>query len=145
MKDESSELREIAKRARGRSAVLVLFAGLDREAINSAVETIASESGRELRRISLTGVVSKYVGETEKNLSQIFADAERAGAVLVFDEADELYGREPAKDGAPDAAWLVEFLAKRRMRFAGAMIVVVTQPARIDERIRKNFDYVLPK
>lgn len=137
-------LREIAKRASGRPAVLVLFAGLNREAIDNAVWTIASESGRELERVNLAAVVSKWVAETEKNLNRIFADAERAGAVLVFDEADALFGREPAKGEAPDAGWLVEFLAKRKESFSGAVIVVVTEPARIDERLRKNFDYVLP-
>jgi AAA+ superfamily predicted ATPase len=136
-------LREIAKRASGRPAVLALFAGLNREAIDNAVWTVASESGRELERFNLAAVVSKYVGETEKNLNRIFADAERAGAVLVFDEADALFGRETTKDGAIDGAWLVEFLARRKEKFAGAVVVTASDGELLDARLRKHFDYVL--
>jgi SpoVK/Ycf46/Vps4 family AAA+-type ATPase len=139
------EVREIAKRAGGRSgAALALFTGSDRELVDNAVSTIANESDRKVQRIDLRQLVSKYAGETEKNLERIFTDAERSGAVLVFDEADALFGREPAKGGAPDGDRILEFLAARKERLAGAIVVVVTDAAAVDDRRRKRFDYVVP-
>ena len=80
-----------ARLTRGRG-VSALFAGAPGTGKTLAAEVIAGELGLHLFRIELAGVVSKYIGETEKNLDRIFAAAEGANAILLFDEADALFG-----------------------------------------------------
>ena len=65
-----------------------------------AADTLAAELATTVTRIDLAATVSKYIGETEKHLDAVFADAERAGAVLLFDEADALFG---ARTGVKDS------------------------------------------
>ena len=67
-----------------------------------AAEIIANELGLDLYQIDLSGVVSKYIGETEKNLERIFAEAENANAILFFDEADALFGKRSEVRDAHD-------------------------------------------
>ena len=66
-----------------------------------AAEVLASELGLDLYRIDLAGVVSKYIGETEKNLRAVFDAAEASGAILFFDEADALFGKRTRGQGQP--------------------------------------------
>ncbi len=66
---------------------------------SAAVAALARELGRRLSRIDLSAVISRYIGETENNLNQLFAQAQRAGAMLFFDDADALFGtRSDVKD-----------------------------------------------
>ena len=78
--------------SRGRGAT-ALFAGASGTGKTLAAEVVAGELGLDLFRIDLSGVVSKYIGETEKNLDRIFRAAEDANAMLFFDEADALFGK----------------------------------------------------
>jgi hypothetical protein len=107
--DQSAQLQEICDQARLRQRVLgdwgfdrklsqgkglaVLFAGPPGTGKTMAAELIAGELGLDLYRIDLAQVVSKYIGETEKNLDRIFAAAAGANAILFFDEADALFGK----------------------------------------------------
>src|SRR5262249_15981093 len=70
-----------------------LFSGPSGTGKTMAAEIIANELGLDLYKIDLSGVVSKYIGETEKNLDRIFHAAEDANAILFFDEADALFGK----------------------------------------------------
>jgi SpoVK/Ycf46/Vps4 family AAA+-type ATPase len=81
-----------ARKVRSRS-VAALFAGPGGTGKTLAPEMLASELGRELRRIDLRAVVGKQIGEMEKNLDRAFKEARAAGAVLLFDEADALFGK----------------------------------------------------
>src|SRR5262249_23042894 len=72
--------------------VNALFAGPSGTGKTMAAEIIANELGLELYKIDLSGIVSKYIGETEKNLDRVFSTAENANAILFFDEADALFG-----------------------------------------------------
>src|ERR1039458_3488881 len=77
----------------------VLFTGLTKRARLSAARVLARELQLDLYRLDLSAVVSKYIGETEKNLRRLFAAAEDSGAILFFDEADALFGkRSEVKD-----------------------------------------------
>src|SRR5262249_34232586 len=71
----------------------VLFSGPSGTGKTMAAEVLAHELGLDLYRIDLSSVVSKYIGETEKNLRRLFDAAEESGAILLFDEADALFGR----------------------------------------------------
>ena len=86
------------KGARG-LGISALFAGRAAPARRMAAEVVASELGLDLYRVDLSQVVSKYIGETEKNLRRVFDAAEDGGAMLLFDEADALFGkRSEVKD-----------------------------------------------
>jgi phage tail sheath protein FI len=88
------QLRELMTRVRDqRLGAVVVFTGSDRAAHTTAAEGIASELACDLYRVDLRRVVSKYIGETEKNLDRILNAAEVVGGVLLFDEADALFGR----------------------------------------------------
>ena len=77
----------------------VLFVGKDAAEKLKAAQAVANGSRRALYRVDLSAVVSKYIGETEKNLNRIFAAVEQSGALLLFDEADALFGkRSDVKD-----------------------------------------------
>ena len=84
----------IASRSRA-----LLFCGRNARA---AAEALAKGLGRDLLYVDLSAVVSKYIGETEKNLERLFSDAEANGALLFFDEADALFGKRTSVKDAHD-------------------------------------------
>lgn len=104
------------------SATLVL-SGVPESAALTA-EAIAHEMGRDLLHVDLQAVMSKYIGETEKNLDRIFRAAEESGAVLFFDEADALFGkRSEVKDSHNRYANIeVTYLLQRIESFPGFVI-----------------------
>ncbi|HXJ67120.1 MAG TPA: ATP-binding protein, partial [Actinomycetota bacterium] len=82
-----------ARRSNGGLGISALFAGPSGTGKTMAAEVLANELRLDLHRIDLSQVVSKYIGETEKNLERVFAAAERTDAILFFDEADALFGK----------------------------------------------------
>ena len=123
-----SALRTIAERARKSPADgPVLFTGPNGEAKLSAARALAGKLQRPFYRIDLAAVVSKYIGETEKNLSVIFDSAEEAGAILFFDEADALFGkRSEVKDSHDRYLNLAARLLLRRLDDYGGLAIVAT-------------------
>ena len=92
--DRQSEIKNLTDRG-----IVALFTGPSGTGKTMAAEVLARDLHLELYRIDLTRVVSKYIGETEKNLSRIFTDAAASRAILFFDEADALFGkRSEVKD-----------------------------------------------
>ena len=102
MKDQSAALKAVASDARAGTRGAVLLAGAAGAAGARAAETLAAELGTTVVRIDLGAVDSKYIGDTEKNLDAVFADAERTGAVLLLDEADALLGKRTGVKDAHD-------------------------------------------
>ena len=90
------------RRLRHGQGLVVMFTGASGTGKTMAAELLAREQGVDLYKVDLAAVVSKYVGETEKNLSQLFADAEGANAILFFDEADALFGKRGEVHDARD-------------------------------------------
>ena len=90
-----------------------------------AVSELAAELDKPLIRIDLSTVVSKYIGETEKNLDRVFQDAAASGAVLLFDEADALFGKRTDVKDAHDryANIEVSYLLDRLEAFDGVVIL----------------------
>lgn len=87
-------------RSRGGAGVIALFAGPSGTGKTMAAEALARDLNLGLYRVDLTAVVSKYIGETEKNLSRVFAGVSESGAILFFDEADALFAKHSdVKDG----------------------------------------------
>jgi AAA+ superfamily predicted ATPase len=98
-----------------------------------AAEAVAHELGRGLLRVDLSAIVSKYIGETEKNLDRVFAAAKDSGAVLFFDEADALFGkRSEVKDSHDRFANIeINYLLQRMESFGGVAIVATKTPVEI--------------
>src|SRR5207245_30617 len=105
--------------------ICVLFAGPSGTGKTTAAEVLAGALQLDLYRIDLSAVVSKYIGETEKNLRRIFDAAEQSGAILLFDEADALFGkRGEVKDSHDRYANIeVSYLLQRMETYPGLAIL----------------------
>ncbi|HEX8127043.1 MAG TPA: ATP-binding protein [Allosphingosinicella sp.] len=132
--------------AYGRRAGLVaLFAGPPGTGKTMAAGVVAHMLGIDLYRIDLSGVVSKYIGETERNLESIFQAAERATAVLFFDEADALFGKRSEVQDAHDRYANIEisYLLQRIERFDGVAILATNLRQNLDEAFMRRIDFVV--
>ncbi len=114
--------------------VNALFAGPSGTGKTMAAEIIAGELGLDLYKIDLSGVVSKYIGETEKNLARIFAEADTSNAILFFDEADALFGKRSEVRDAHDRYANIEiaYLLQKMDEYEGVVILATN--------LRKNMD-----
>ncbi|MFC7310398.1 ATP-binding protein [Streptomyces monticola] len=163
---QTSVLREIVAHVRQRATVhqewgfaatlrrglgvTALFAGGSGTGKTLAAEVMAKELGLDLFIIDLSQVVSKYIGETEKNLRKVFDAAERGGALLLFDEADALFGkRSEVKDSHDRYANLeVSYLLMRMEAYRGLAILTTNMKKALDtafmRRIRFVVDFPFP-
>lgn len=146
-------LRKIIAQARasGASGLRVLLAGAATPNKSRAAQVLARELQLKLYRVDLAAVVSKYIGETEKNLDLVFSAAEASDAVLFFDEADALFGkRTKVKDAHDRYANLdVSYIAQRLQRHCGVVLVAATRKGNLDEaftrRLRVVVDFSPPR
>jgi hypothetical protein len=154
-------LRELATRARHREQVIgewgmqpgggrgrgitALFAGDSGTGKTMSAEVIAGELGLDLYSINLSTVVDKYVGETEKNLERIFTEADGVNAVLLFDEADALFGKRSEVRDAHDRYANIEvaYLLQRMESFDGLAILSTNMRANLDEAFLRRLDAVI--
>jgi hypothetical protein len=122
-----------------------LFAGPSGTGKSMAAEVIAGSLGLDLYRIDLSGVVNKYIGETEKNLRRIFEAAEASGAVLLFDEADALFGkRSEVKDSHDRYANIeVSYLLQAMESYRGLAILSTNMKNHIDQAFLRRLAYVI--
>src|SRR5690606_20279087 len=107
---------------RGVAALVVGSSGTGK---TMAAQAIAHRLGVDVFAVDLSRIVSKYIGETEKHLDVVFADAERSGAVLLFDEADALFGKRSEVKDAHDRYANIEvaYLLQRVEAFGGLCIL----------------------
>jgi len=163
--DEAGQLRELAARHRGRDTVygrwrfspvpsvgvVALFAGPSGTGKTLAAEVVAGELGLDLYKIDLSAVVSKYIGETEKNLERIFGAAAAGDLVLFFDEADALFGKRSEVSDAHDRYANIEvaYLLQRLERYDGLVVLATNLQRNIDpaflRRISVAVDFVAPE
>jgi hypothetical protein len=154
-------LREIAEQLRHRRTVYgewgmggrttrgqglcVLFAGESGTGKTLAAEAIANEARLDLYRIDLATVVSKYIGETEKNIKRVFDAAESSGAVLLFDEADALFGkRSDVKDSHDRYANIeVAYLLQRVEAYRGLAILTTNFRSALDRAFLRRIRFVV--
>jgi SpoVK/Ycf46/Vps4 family AAA+-type ATPase len=129
----------------------VLFAGPAGTGKTTAAQVIAAELGLDLFTVDLSQVVSKYIGETEKQLGEVFREAERSGAVLFFDEADALFGRRSPVRDAHDryANQEISYLLQRIETTTGIVLLATNLRANLDDafarRLRVVVDFPLPQ
>jgi hypothetical protein len=125
--------------------ISALFAGTSGTGKTLAAEIIAHELRLDLYRIDLSSVVSKYIGETEKNLRRVFDAAETGGAILLFDEADALFGkRSEVKDSHDRYANIeVSYLLQRMEAYRGLAILTTNLKNAIDPAFARRIRFVL--
>jgi ATPase family associated with various cellular activities (AAA) len=123
----------------------VLFSGASGTGKTLAAEVLANEMRLDLYRIDLSAVVSKYIGETEKALRRVFDAAEDSGAVLLFDEADALFGlRSPVKDSHDRYANIqVSYLLQRMEVYRGLAILTTNQKSALDPAFMRRLRFVV--
>ncbi|HEU5266282.1 MAG TPA: ATP-binding protein [Jatrophihabitans sp.] len=156
-----SSLHDLATRARHRETVLsqwrmrpgggrgngitALFAGDSGTGKTMSAEAIAGALGLDLYTVNLATVIDKYVGETEKNLERIFAEASGVNAVLLFDEADAIFGKRSEVRDAHDRYANIEsaYLLQRMETFDGLAVLATNLRANIDEAFTRRLDAII--
>lgn len=125
--------------------ISVLFSGESGTGKTMAAELLAHELDLDLYRIDLSAVVSKYIGETEKNLKQVFDAAEQSGSVLLFDEADALFGkRSEVKDSHDRYANIeVSYLLQRMEIYRGLAILTTNHKAALDPAFQRRLRFIV--
>ena len=145
---ELKTLRQIAADARARIAangILVLFAGASGTGKTLAAEVLANELGRPLYRIDLSKVASKYIGETEKSLALLFEKAGADDAILLFDEADALFGKRSEPKDSHDRYANIEvgYLLQRMESHRGIAILETNNRSALASALLRRSKYVV--
>jgi hypothetical protein len=123
----------------------VLFAGESGTGKTMAAQVLAGELGLDIFRVDLATVVSKYIGETEKNLEKIFGAADGSNAILFFDEADALFGKRSEVGDSHDRYANIEvaYLLQRMEVYPGAVILATNFKRNIDDAFLRRLDFVI--
>ncbi len=159
--DRIEQLRDIVNHARFRSFVMdswgfgrklsggkglnVLFAGPSGTGKTMSAEIMAFDLGLHLYKIDLARVVSKYIGETEKNLSRIFEEAETSNAILFFDEADAIFGKRSDVHDAHDRYANIEtsYLLQKMEEYEGVTILATNFRRNMDDAFVRRIQYAV--
>jgi len=159
--DQLQQLHELANQVQHRQKVMgewgfakklslghginALFAGPSGTGKTMAAEVIAHYLGLDLYKIDLSAVVSKYIGETEKNLSRIFTEAEHSNVILFFDEADALFGRRSEVRDAHDRYANIEiaYLLQKMEEYEGITILSTNMRQNIDEAFLRRIRFII--
>ena len=125
--------------------VSALFTGPPGTGKTLAAQIIAHELGIDLYRIDLSTVVSKYIGETEKNLERIFNEAQSSNAILFFDEADAIFGKRSEVKDAHDRYANIEvgYLLQRMEAYDGVAILATNLRANLDEAFTRRLQFIV--
>jgi SpoVK/Ycf46/Vps4 family AAA+-type ATPase len=125
--------------------ISALFAGESGTGKTMAAEVIANALHLDLFRIDLSAVVSKYIGETEKNLRQLFDAAEKGGAILFFDEADALFGKRSEVRDSHDRYANIEinYLLQRMEGYSGLAILATNMKSALDVGFMRRLRFVV--
>ena len=140
-----------AKKGPGGRGLSVLFSGPPGTGKTLMAGVLAKDLGRVLYRVDLSRIVDKYIGETEKNLGKVFDEAERAQAVLLFDEADSLFAKRTQVKSSNDryANLEVNYLLQRLEAYDGVSILTTNFATSIDDafqrRIRFKIEFPMPE
>ena len=139
---EQQNVRNLSPKVKG---LMCLFTGESGTGKTMASEVLANELNLDLYRIDLSQVVSKYIGETEKNLKQLLARAESMDVLLLFDEADALFGKRTEVKDAHDryANTDTNYLLQAIENYRGIVILASNKKENIDEAFLRRLRYVI--
>jgi len=134
-----------AMRSRRGLGLSAMFCGFSGTGKTFAAEVLAAELKLDLYRIDLSAVVSKYIGDTEKNLKQLFDAAESGGVLLLFDEADALFGkRAEVRDGRDRYANMeIGYLLQRMEGFEGLAILTTNLKSSLDKAFQRRLRFIV--
>lgn len=134
-----------AEKGRRGLGVSALFTGVSGTGKTMAAEVLARELRLDLYRIDLSAVVSKYIGETEKNLKQVFDGAEEGGVLLLFDEADALFGRRSEVRDSHDRYANIEigYLLQRMEAYQGLAILTTNLKSSMDTAFQRRLRFTV--
>jgi SpoVK/Ycf46/Vps4 family AAA+-type ATPase len=123
----------------------VLFAGESGTGKTMAAQVLGAQLGLDLFRVDLATIVSKYIGETEKNLERIFTAADGSNAILFFDEADALFGKRSEVSDSHDRYANIEvaYLLQRMEAYPGAVILATNFRRNIDDAFVRRLDFLI--
>jgi SpoVK/Ycf46/Vps4 family AAA+-type ATPase len=123
----------------------ILFSGVSGTGKTMAAEVLAGDLELDLYKVDLSGVVSKFIGETEKNLARIFAEAETSNAVLFFDEADALFGKRTEVSDAHDRYANIEtsYLLQKMEEYKGVVILATNLRENMDDAFARRIRFVV--
>jgi hypothetical protein len=135
----------VGRKLAASSGVTILFAGPPGTGKTMAAEVIATELGLDLFKIDLSTIVSKYIGETEKNLERIFNEAQSSNAILFFDEADAIFGKRSEVKDAHDRYANIEisYLLQRMEAYDGVTILATNLRANLDEAFTRRLQFAV--
>jgi SpoVK/Ycf46/Vps4 family AAA+-type ATPase len=154
-----AHLREIAAQIRNRGTVysewgfegkfslgnglVAMFSGPSGTGKTMATEVVANDLGLDLYKVDVASVVSKYIGETEKNLGRIFDEAERSNAILLFDEADALFGKRSEVSDSHDRYANIEasYLLQRVEEYDGAVFLTTNLESNVDDAFGRRIHH----
>jgi MoxR-like ATPase len=145
-----SEREQVFARLNGSRSVRALFCGVSGTGKTMSASVIAGELGLALCRVDLSTVVSKYVGETERNLEAVFRATEVGDVMLMFDEADALFGKRSVVSDAQDRYANIEvaYLLQRMETYDGVLLLATNLAANMDDafsrRIHFEIDFPMP-
>jgi SpoVK/Ycf46/Vps4 family AAA+-type ATPase len=144
-RDEVYETWGFAGKSNRGLGITALFAGPSGTGKTMAAEVLAGELALDLYRIDLSQVVSKFIGETEKNLKRVFDAADQSGAILLFDEADALFGkRSEVKDSHDRYANIeVSYLLQRMECYRGLAILTSNMKDALDEAFLRRIRFIV--
>ncbi len=130
------------RRGKGVSA---LFSGRPGTGKTMAAEVVAHDLGLDLYKVDLSGVVSKYIGETEKNLAHLFEEAETSNAILFFDEADALFGKRTEVSDAHDRYANIEtsYLLQKMEEHEGIVILATNLRENMDDAFTRRIRFII--
>ncbi|GJL61817.1 MAG: ATPase [Nitrospirales bacterium] len=125
--------------------ITVLFAGASGTGKTMAAEVLANELHLDVYRIDLSAMVSKYIGETEKNLRRVFDAAEEGGVILLFDEADALFGKRSEVQDSHDryANIEVSYLLQRMESYQGLAILTTNLKSALDQAFLRRLRFIV--
>ena len=157
----AAHLRELEAQARDRGQVLddwgfsrltspgrgttALFSGPSGTGKTMAAQVLARSLGLDLYRVDLAGVVSKYIGETEKHLRALFEASERAPVLLLFDEADALFGKRTQVNDAHDryANIEIDYVLQRMEQFDGLAVLATNRRGDLDTALVRRLRFII--
>lgn len=145
LKHGATLLKEWAMAPKVRPGYRALFYGPPGTGKTMTACLLGKTTGRDVYKVDLSLVVSKYIGETEKNLAKVFDQAEHKGWILFFDEADALFGKRTETKDAHDryANQEVSFLLQRIETFDGVAILASNQRDNLDEAFARRFESII--
>jgi len=127
------------------AGITALFSGPSGTGKTMAAEVLATELGVDLFRVDLAGVVSKYIGETEKNLDRVFRAAEDANGIIFFDEADALFGKRSEVHDSHDRYANIEisYLLQKMEQFGGIAILATNLRGNLDAAFVRRLAFMV--